>query len=69
MVNEVKRIGVIDAYFEKFSSPGLVLCIKGNLLIDRAQTTRNATPSVVLILPCKFRSSNHRVILVNFEFE
>ena len=51
LAKELKRIGIIDAYFRKFNLPSPALHITGSILIDGVWTTGNITPTAVSILP------------------
>ena len=51
LAKELKRIGMIDAYFRKFNLPGPALYVMGSALIDRVWTIGNITPIAVSILP------------------
>ena len=49
LVKELKRIGMIDAYFKKFNSPGPASYVMGSVPIDRVWVTGNVIPLVVSI--------------------
>ena len=51
LAKELKRIGMIDAYFKKFNSPSPASHVTGSTLIDGVWTTGNVTSTVVSILP------------------
>ena len=68
LAKELKRIGMIDVYFKEFNSPGPVSHVTGSAPIDGVWVTGNFTPIAVSILPQKFSTDNHRVILVDFDF-
>ena len=69
LAKELKRIGMIDAYFRKFNSPSLASHVMGSAPIDGVWATGNVTPTAVSILAQKFGAGDHRVILVNFDFD
>ena len=66
---ELKRIGMIDAYFKKFNLPGPASHVMSSAPIDGVWTTGNVTPTAVSILSQKFGIGDHRVILVDFNFD
>ena len=69
LAKELKRIGMIDVYFRKFNLPGPASHVTGSALIDRVWTTGNVIPIAVSILSQKFGVADHRVILVDFNFD
>jgi hypothetical protein len=69
LVKELKRIGMLDAYFRKFNLPGLASYITGSALIDGVWITGNVTLTAVSILAQKFSMGDHRVILMDFNFD
>ena len=68
LAKELKRIGLIDTYFRKFNLPGPASHVTGSALIDGVWTIDNVIPIAVSILPQKFGTGDHRVILMDFNF-
>ena len=60
---------MIDTYFKKFNLSSLASHMMGSAPIDRVWITGNVTPTAVSILPQKFSVGDHRVILVDFNFD
>ena len=69
LAKELKRIGMIDVYFRKFNLPSPASHVTGSVLIDRVWATGNVTPTAVSILSQKFGTGDHRIILVDFDFD
>ena len=69
LAKELKRISMIDAYFRKFNLPGPASHVTGSAPIDGVWITGNITSTAVSILPQKFGAGDHRVILVDFNFD
>ena len=69
LLKALKNLGLLEAHVKKFNIPGPASHITGSQPIDGAWVSGDATPSAVSVFPHKFGAGDHRVILVDFDFD
>ena len=65
---ELKKIGLIDSFIKKFNLPRSVLHMTRSELIDRVWVANSIVVIEMSIFPANFSTGNHRVILVDLNF-
>ena len=60
---------MIDTFFKKFNVAGPAVHVLGSVPIYGMWSTSNIAPSSMSLFPHKFGAGDHRVFLVDFEFD
>ena len=65
---ELRKISVVEVFVKNFNSPGPTSHMKGSKLIDGVWATNELAAKEVSIFLSNFRASNHKLIIVDLDF-